>query len=123
MNKPRAANETYRLPPPLFDARCKACWFTAGHAAAGGGQLLVAGPAMGAVPVAGRAAQHGPLRGRVLSARHLARVPAKVAVGAWETLAMSALGTGLAAVAGLALALPASRLYEGHAARPAPPPA
>ena len=30
---------------------------------------------------------------------------------------MSALGTGLAAVAGLALALPASRLYEGHAAR------
>jgi len=40
----------------------------------------------------------------------------KVAVGVWETLAMSALGTGLAAVAGLALALPASRLYEGHTA-------
>ena len=30
MNKPRAANPPYRLPPPLFDARCKACWFTAG---------------------------------------------------------------------------------------------
>ena len=28
MNQPRAANDTYRLPPPLFDARCKACWFT-----------------------------------------------------------------------------------------------
>ena len=27
MNKPRAANEPYRLPPPLFDARCKAVCF------------------------------------------------------------------------------------------------
>ena len=27
-NKPAAANAPYRLPPPLFDARCKACWFT-----------------------------------------------------------------------------------------------
>jgi phosphonate transport system permease protein len=40
----------------------------------------------------------------------------KVAVGAWETLAMSLLGTALAAAAGLALALPASRLHEGDAA-------
>ena len=29
MNKPQAANQTYRLPPPLFNARCKACWFSA----------------------------------------------------------------------------------------------
>jgi phosphonate transport system permease protein len=40
----------------------------------------------------------------------------KVVVGAWETLAMSALGTLLAAVAGLALALPASKLHEADAA-------
>ena len=26
----RAANPPYKLPPPIFDARCKACWFTAG---------------------------------------------------------------------------------------------
>ena len=25
-----AANQPYRLPPPLFDARCKACWFSVG---------------------------------------------------------------------------------------------
>ena len=25
-----AANEVYRLPPPLFDARCRACWMVAG---------------------------------------------------------------------------------------------
>ncbi len=23
-----AANPPYKLPPPIFDARCKACWFT-----------------------------------------------------------------------------------------------
>ncbi len=43
---------------------------------------------------------------------------ARVLRAAWETLAMSALGTGLAAALGLALALPASRLGQpaGHAA-------
>ena len=24
---PDSANQTYRLPPKLFDARCAACWF------------------------------------------------------------------------------------------------
>lgn len=45
----------------------------------------------------------------------------KVMAGAWETLSMSVLGTALAAVAGLALALPASRLHpadRGAARRP-----
>ncbi len=40
----------------------------------------------------------------------------KVAIGTWETLAMSALGTILAAVAGLALALPAARTHAADAA-------
>ena len=40
----------------------------------------------------------------------------RVLQGTWETLAMSALGTLLAAAAGLALALPASRLHAGDAA-------
>jgi phosphonate transport system permease protein len=39
-----------------------------------------------------------------------------VAIGALETLAMSLLGTLLAAAAGLALALPASRMHEGDPA-------
>ena len=25
-----AANQPYRLPPPVFSARCTACWFTLG---------------------------------------------------------------------------------------------
>ena len=40
-----------------------------------------------------------------------------VAIGTWETVAMSALGTFLAALVGLALALPAARLHAGDAAR------
>jgi phosphonate transport system permease protein len=40
----------------------------------------------------------------------------KVGWGLVETLAMSALGTGLAAIAGLALSLPASRLHAGERA-------
>jgi phosphonate transport system permease protein len=40
----------------------------------------------------------------------------QVLAGTWETLAMSALGTALAAVAGLALALPASRTHPGDRA-------
>ena len=42
---------------------------------------------------------------------------ARVALGTWETLAMSTLGTLLAAAAGVLLALPASRMFEGDAAR------
>ena len=41
----------------------------------------------------------------------------KVLVAGWETLAMSALGTLLAALFGLALALPAARLHPGDRAR------
>ncbi|MEY5098533.1 MAG: Phosphate-import permease protein PhnE [Pseudomonadota bacterium] len=42
---------------------------------------------------------------------HSAGFLRKVLLGAWETLAMSGLGTLLAALAGLALALPAARLH------------
>lgn len=40
----------------------------------------------------------------------------RVALGAWETFAMSLLGTVLAALAGLVLALPASRLHQDDTA-------
>ena len=116
MNRPRAANETFRLPPPLFDARCKACWFAAGLLALvfasfwsldlQWGQFL----SMDALRSMGR------FLGEFFPPDTSPEFLKKVVVGAWETLAMSALGTGLAAVAGLALALPASRLHEGDAA-------
>lgn len=106
-----------RLPPPIFDARCKACWFALGLLV-----LVVASfwsldlqwaqfLSMDAARSMGRfLAEFFPPD---LSAPFVA----KVLQGTWETLAMSALGTGLAVVGGLALALPASRLHAGDAAR------
>ncbi len=113
----RAANPPYKLPPPLFDARCKACWFTAGL-----GVLVVAS----FVSLDLQWAQFFSLDAVRSMGRFLGEFfppnlqPAflrQVVVATWETLAMSALGTALAAAAGLLLALPASRLHAGDAAR------
>ena len=117
MTAPRApANAPYRLPPPLFDARCKACWFSAAVI------LLVAASFWSLDLQWGEFLSLDAMRsmGRFLgeffppdtSPAFLGRV----AVGAWETLAMSALGTALAAAAGLLLAIPASRMHDGDAA-------
>jgi phosphonate transport system permease protein len=101
----------------LFDARCKACWFTAAVLA-----LVVA--SFWSLDL--QWAQFLSLEAARSMGRFLAEFfPPdlsgpflhKVLVGTWETLAMSALGTLLAAVGGLLLALPASRLHEGDAAR------
>jgi phosphonate transport system permease protein len=105
-----------KLPPPLFDARCKACWF------------LVALLVLIVASFWSLDLQWGQFFS-LEAARSMGRFIAeffppetspeflkKVALGAWETLAMSALGTVLAAVAGLALALPASRLHDADAA-------
>ena len=114
---PPAANLPYRLPPPLFDARCKACWFSAVLA------VLVAA-SFWSLDLQWRAFLS------LEAARSMARFVAeffppdlsaafvrKVAAASLETLAMSALGTLLAAAAGLLLALPASRTHEGDPAR------
>ena len=117
MSRPSTANAPQRLPPPLFDARCKACWFTAAVLA-----LVVA--SFWSLDL--KWAQFLSLEAARSMGRFLAEffppdlsAPFlhKVLVGTWETLAMSALGTLLAAVGGLLLALPASRLHEGDAAR------
>jgi phosphonate transport system permease protein len=114
--RPQAANPPYRLPPRLFDARCKACWFTLGVLV-----LVVASfwsldlqwaefLSMDALRSMGR------FVGEFFPPDLSAPFVQKVAVGAWETFAMSLLGTVLAAVAGVALALPGSRLHAGDAA-------
>ena len=112
-----AANEVYKLPPRLFDARCKACWFVLGVV------LLVvlsfwsldlqwakflSPDALGKM-------------GRFLAElTHLEGNPRfiqKLLVASLETLAMSAVGTLLAVLLGLALALPASKTFDGDPAR------
>ena len=112
----RAANPPYKLPPPIFDARCKACWCTAGVVV-----LVVAS----FVALDLQWAQFLSLDAARSMARFLGEFfppdlrPAylrQVIAATWETLAMSALGTALAAAAGLLLALPASRLHVADAA-------
>ena len=105
-----AANPPYKLPPPIFDARCRACWFTAALLV-----LVVASFVSLELDWAAFASME--------AARSMGRFVAeffppdfspvfvnKVAWAAWETLAMSALGTAIAVVLGLALAVPASRM-------------
>jgi phosphonate transport system permease protein len=110
-----AANAPYRLPPPLFNARCKACWFVAAVL------LLVLASFWTLQLKWGEFVSLDALRsmGRFLAEFFPPDTsPAfvrKVLLGTWETLAMSALGTVLAAAAGLLLALPASRLHEADA--------
>ena len=112
MTSPRApaANRRYRLPPPLFDARSRAAWLVVGVAA-----LIVASFASLDLKLASflsgeAAATMGRFLGEFVPPDTSPAFVAKVAWGAWETLAMSALGTLLAALAGVAMAVPASRL-------------
>ncbi len=111
-----AANQPYRLPPRLWHARCRACWVVAAVA------LLVLA-SFASVDMQWRsffsadaARSMGRFVGEFFPPDFSPAFVSKVAWASAETLAMSALGTLLAAVAGLALALPASRTHEGDRA-------
>jgi len=116
MGNAEAANLPYRLPPPIFDLRCRLCWFVAGLFV-----LVVAsfwtldlqwGQFFSGAALASMTRFVGEFFPPDLSPAFVA----KVVRATWETLAMSALGTLLAAVMGLALALPASRMHESDRA-------
>lgn len=116
MNERPAANPPYRLPPRLFDARCRACWYTAGLLV-----LVVASfwslNLQWAQFLSLEAARSmGRFVGEFFPPDTSPAFLAKVLRGTWETFAMSALGTVLAAAAGLVMALPASRLHARDAA-------
>jgi phosphonate transport system permease protein len=115
--RPPAANEVFRLPPPLFDARCKACWIVLGV-------LLLTGLSFYSLDLKwaqflswDALARMGKFLGELMSPETEWRFLRKLLAATLETLAMSALGTLLAAVFGLLLALPASRTHAGDAAR------
>lgn len=105
-----AANRPYRLPPPLFSARSRAAWLVAGVLG-----LIVASFASLDLKLSSflsgeSAASMGRFLAEFIPPDFSAAFVSRVAAGAWETLAMSALGTLLAAAAGVLMALPASRL-------------
>jgi len=117
MRSTDAANPPYRLPPPLCSARCLACWFIAALLV-----LVVASfwsldlqwsqlLSLDALRSMGR------FLGEFYPPDTHPDFLRKVPVGTWETLAMSAFGTLLAAVGGLLLALPASRTHADDPAR------
>jgi phosphonate transport system permease protein len=111
-----AANLPYKLPPPLFDARCRACWFTLALL------VLVIASFVSldldwtsfASLEAGRSMYR--FMAEFFPPDISPKFVSKVVSAAWETLAMSALGTIMAAVLGLALAVPASRMSKQDAA-------
>jgi phosphonate transport system permease protein len=112
-----AANEVYRLPPKLFDARCRACWFMATAAAlviASFWSLDLQWAKFLSPDALGRM---GRFLGELLSPNLETPFLRRLLPAALETLAMSVIGTLLAVVAGLLLALPASKLHAGDPAR------
>ncbi len=112
-----AANEPYRLPPPLFDARCKACWFSVGLVALVIASFWSLDLQWSAFLSWGALMSMGRFAGEFFPPDFSAAFLRQVGVASMETIAMSALGTLLAAVFGLMLALPASRAHEGDRAR------
>jgi phosphonate transport system permease protein len=104
------------LPPPLFGVRCRACWYALAVLA-----LVIA--SFGTLDLqwaqflsADAARSMGRFVGEFFPPDTSREFLAEVVLGTWQTLAMSALGTLLAAVAGMLLALPASRLHGDDAA-------
>jgi phosphonate transport system permease protein len=109
--KPRAANPPYRLPPPLFSARCWACWYALAAALLVVASFWTLDLQWSAFASAEALASMGRFAAEFFPPETSPAFLRKLAVGAWETLAMSLLGTLLAAAAGLLLALPASRRH------------
>ena len=117
MTPRRAVPPSYQLPPPIFGARRKACWFMASV-----GVLVVASFWSLDLQWAqffslDAARSMGRFVGEFFPPDMQPAFLRRVVVATWETLAMSALGTALAAAIGLLLALPASRREAGDTAR------
>lgn len=117
MSDPAKTPPPHQLPPPLFDARCKACWLTAGILL-----LVLASFATLDLRLAQWASwdawvRMGRFVGELLHPVTTPAFLARVGQATLETLAMSALGTLIAAVLGLLLALPAARTHAHDPAR------
>jgi phosphonate transport system permease protein len=112
-----AANEVYRLPPPLFDARCRACWFVVAALALVIASFWSLDLQWSRFLSADALRRMGRFAAELLSPNLDAPFLRKLLPAAVETLAMSIVGTLLAAVGGLLVALPASKLHADDKAR------
>jgi phosphonate transport system permease protein len=106
-----------KLPPPLFDARCKACWFVLGLICLTVASFWTLELKWVQFFSFDALRKMGKFVSELLVPELAATFASKLWWATLETLAMSALGTLLAAVLGLALALPASKTHANDAAR------
>jgi len=111
-----AANAPFKAPPPIFHARCLACWIVAGTLALVVASFVTLDLQWARFFSLDAAQRMGRFVGELLVPATDLRFLHKLGVASLETLAMSALGTLLAAVLGLLLALPASRTHAGDRA-------
>lgn len=111
-----AANEVFKLPAPLFDARCKACWFAVAVLLLTVGSFWTLDLQWMQFLSWSALAKMGRFLGELLQPDLSAPFLGKLLWATLETLAMSALGTLLAMALGLALALPASKAFVGDPA-------
>ena len=117
LHRAPAANEVYRLPPPLFGARCKACWLVAGVAVLVVLSFWTLDLKWAQFLSFEALRKMGRFVGELLHPTGEAAFLQKLLGATLETLAMSALGTLIAAALGLLLALPASQTHVGDKAR------
>jgi phosphonate transport system permease protein len=115
--KPAVANEVVRLPPPLWDVRCRTCWLLLA-------MLVLVALSFWSLDLQwarffsrDAMARMGRFMAELLSPSTDIRFLARLLPATLETLAMSVVGTLLAAVFGLLLALPASKTHAGDPAR------
>ncbi|MEO5795605.1 MAG: phosphonate ABC transporter, permease protein PhnE [Rhodoferax sp.] len=106
-----AANETYKLPAALFHARSKALWFVLGVVALVGTSFASLDLQWARFLSADALHRMGRFIAELLVPNTEPAFLRKLLTATLETLAMSALGTLLAVVFGLALALPASKTH------------
>lgn len=106
-----AANLPFKAPPPIFHARCLACWVAATVILLIVASFVTLDLQWGKFFSLESMQRMGRFFGELLVPATDARFLGRLVVAGGETLAMSALGTLLAAVFGLLLALPASRTH------------
>ena len=104
-------------PPPLWHWRCQACWLNLGLLVLVLASFVSLDLQWGKFLSTDALASMARFVGELLVPQTTPVFLQKVLWASLETLAMSVLGTALAAVAGLMLALPAARTHPGDAAR------
>lgn len=108
---------THQLPAQIFNARCKACWIAVGLLVLVVASFWSLDLQFSEFASRDAAQRMGKFIGELTQPNFDEKFLKKLFVASLETIAMSALGTFLAAVFGLLLALPASKTHARDPAR------